>query len=404
MDWQNNRLYIAAAALLVLGGLAFYLVRHNTGDTVTTTTERPTLPHIERDDVTALDITRPGTDGAAPEHVRLERHDDHWFVTQPIEAPADPSAIDTALEKLGDLEVAGLAASHAEHHAELEVDDGHGVHVVVHGANDETLADLIVGAFRSGNTMVRAGGQDTVVTVRGSIRFAFSKDLKDWRDRGMLDVEADHVRAAEWVGPNGTFRFQRPEVAAAPSEPPAEGEEAPAPAGPTLGDWQPVEVSYVPAVDTDAGVAPPAAPLTTLEHYAASRVTSMISSLAHMRASDFAAADVTREGAGITASSPRVTIEVVENGTPTRRTITLGGTASEGNFFATRDGDDTIFIISRFLSERVSPTAASFTEAAPAPAPSEDEAPPMPGGAGGLPPELMEQLQRQLQAQGLGGP
>lgn len=409
MDWKQNRLFIAAAALLALGGLAAYLVQSRTGDTTTGGTERPTLPAIAEGDVTALDITRPPPSGEGePEHVRLELHDGTWHVTQPIEALADSSALDTALDKLDELEVAGLAATHAEHHEELEVDEAHGVHVVVHGADDAVIADLLIGAFRGGTTMVRVSGQDSVVTVRGSIRFAFARDLKDWRDRTMLDLEADQVRVAEWVGPNGSFAFARPEVAAEPT-PPAEGDEDEAadeaPAGPHLGDWAPTAVSYVPAADTDAGVPTAAVPSTTLPDFAASRVTSLVSSLAHLRASDFAAADIDAAAAGFTDTSARVTLTVGTGDAAERHTIRVGNEASSGQFYAMRDSDPTVFIISRFLMEKVSPAASAFEQtAAAAAAPSEDDAPPMPGGGGEIPPDLMRQIQAQLQAQGLGGP
>jgi hypothetical protein len=405
MDWQKNRLYIAAAALLALGGLATYLVRERTGDTETGVTERPTLPHVAEADVTALDITRPAPSGEGePEHVRLELHDGVWRVTQPLDAPADASALDTALDKLDELEVAGTAATHAEHHEELEVDDAHGVHVVVHGADDAVLADLIIGAFRGGNTMVRAAGQDTVVTVRGSIRFAFARDVKDWRNRSMLDLEADQISAAEWTGPNGHFAFARPQVAGEAPPPSEDGEEVPAPA-PHLGDWAPTAVSYVPAAEGDAGVAAvPPAPVTTLASFAPSRITSMVSSLAHMRASDFAATEIDRAAAGITDASAHVTLTVDGEGGPERHTITVGSEASSGNFYAMRDGDPTIFVVTRFLMEKISPAASAFeqTAAAEAPAP-EGDMPPMPGGGGEIPPELMRQIQAQMAAQGLGG-
>ncbi len=405
MDWQKNRLFIAAAALLVLGGLAVYLVRSRTGNTDSSEGERPTLPTIERDDITALEFTRPPPSGEGePEHVRLELHDGAWRVTEPVDAPADASAVDTTIDKLVHLAVVGTAATHPEHHAELEVDDEHGVHVIVHGASG-VLLNMMVGAFRGGSTMVRQSGQDTVVTVRGSIRFAFARDLKDWRNRSMLDLEAGEVRVAEWVGPNGTFRFARPEVAGEPT-PPAEGEdEAPSAPATTLGDWAPTEVSYVPPPpEGDAGVAvAPAAPSTTLANFAASRVTSVVSSLAHMRAADFAAADVDRAGAGISDASARVTLTIGSGESAERHTVVVGSEASSGNFYAMRDEDPTIFVISRFLMEKVSPQASAFEQTAAAAAPEPTEDGPAPIGADQIPPDLMRQIQEQMQARGMGG-
>jgi hypothetical protein len=402
MNWQQNRLFIGAGALIALSALAYYLVHSRTGDTVSSPIEPPTLPAIDEDEVTALDITRPPPSGTGePEHVRLELHDTVWRVAQPIDALADASALDTALDKLDELEVAGVAATHPGHHAELEVDDAHGVHVRVLGANDSVIADLIIGAFRGGNTMVRQAGQDTVVTVRGSIRFAFARDLKDWRNRAVLDLEADQVRLAEWSGPHGTFRFQRPLVTPPAPPPPAEGAEAvdAGPQTPTLGDWAPLEVSYLPVADGDAGVAPGTAPLTALENFAASRVTSTISSLAHMRAADFAGPTIDHAGAGITEASARVMLTTGEGSTLQRFTVVVGGEASSGNFYAMREGDPTIFIISSFLRDKIDVTSSAFEQTAAAAAPPSDEPP---GGGGEIPPDLMRQIQAQLQAQGLG--
>lgn len=414
MDWKNNRLFIGLLALVTLGGLAIWAVGVRTGDTPQRESDLPSdFPDLERDQIASIEITRPEDDGQA---VRLERREGEWFITAPMEVRADQSAVSTALDKLDELEVRGIAASNPEFHERLEVDPEHGVHVVARGEDGEALADLWLGAYRSGNTLVRLEGDDRVVQVRGSIKFAFNKALRDWRDRAVLTLEADDVREVAWVGPNGTFRFARAAAAEGESEP---------------GEWAMTEISYVPAAPeaeaaAEADAPPPRRPppppveptaLTTIEGFQASKVRSMISSLARMRASDFAAADVTPEAAGIGPTSARVTLTVApaegEEG-PQTFTVVLGSEASaeRHDFYAQREGDETIYVISRFLGERISPTAESFTQAAtPEAEPAgEGEAPPdmgggMPGmpGGGQLPPEVMEQIRRQLEQQGLGG-
>jgi hypothetical protein len=185
------------------------------------------------------------------------------------------------------------------------------------------------------------------------------------------------------------------------------------------------EVSYVPPPEAPAaeeGAPPPppppaGAPLTTIEGFQASKVRSMVSSLARMRASDFAAADVTPESAGIGPQSARVTLTLAPaegEEAPQTHTVLLGNEADaeRHDFYAQREGEPTIYVISRFLGERVSPTATSFTQAAAPEAPEGagdphggemgEGMPGMPGG-GQLPPEVMEQIRRQLEQQGLGG-
>lgn len=408
MDWQKNRLPIAGLLLIVLGGLAFWAYRVRTGDTVVRETG-PELPDLERDQIAAIEITRAGSEEA----IRLERRDDAWQVTQPIEVAADQSAVSTALDKLDELEMVGIAASNPSFHERLEVDAEHGVRVVARDADGDTLIDMWLGAFRAGNTMVRLEGEDRVFSVRGSIKFAFNKELRDWRDRSILELEADDVREVAWAGPNGTFRFTRPA---------GEGEDA------EPGEWAQAEVSYVeaPAEEPAAETPPrrrPAAPpepqtLTSIEGFQASKVRSMVASLARMRAADFAAPDVTPESAGIGEGSPRVTLTAPPGEgeeAPRTFTVVLGNEvdAERHDRYAMLEGEPTIYVISRFLGERVSPTAIAFTESAPATPPGEGEggaAPhggmPMPGGEGGgaqLPPEVMEQIRRQLEQQGLGG-
>ncbi|AKF07717.1 DUF4340 domain-containing protein [Sandaracinus amylolyticus] len=421
MDWHKNRLPIAGLLLIAVGGLAIWAWGVRTGDTpVRETQQARGFPDLSRDQISVIEITRPEAEGQT---IRLERREEQWFVTQPIEVIADQSAVSTALDKLDEMEVAGVAASNPEFHERLEVDPAHGVRVVARGADGNALADLWIGAYRSGNTMVRLEGEERVVSVRGSIKFAFNKELRDWRDRAILNVEADDVTEVAWRGPNGTFRFDRA-PAAAPAAPEGEGE---APAQPTLGEWRQAEISYVPpapaAPETPpAGRRPPPepaapAPLTAIEGFQASKVRSMVASLARMRAADFAGPDVTPESAGLGPDAARVTLTTRGEGDegPQTFTVILGNEANaeRHDFYAQREGEPTIYVISRFLGERVSPTATSFTESAPATPPGEGEgAPgegmpmPMPGGEGGgaqLPPEVMEQIRRQLEQQGLGG-
>jgi len=403
MDWQNNRLWIGGVALLVLGGAAFYVSSRNTGDTPEDEIEAPqNFPEVDDGDITSLEITRPDE-----EPVRLELREGTWMVVSPLEAPADQATVTTALDKLGELHIEGIAANTATHHEELEVDAARGLHVVASGADGE-LANLWIGATRAGNTLVRVEGEDQVVTVRGSIKFAFNKALREWRDRGVLDLESDDVIEMSWQGPNGTFHFTRPmEAAAAPdAEPEGEDAEDEAPAGPTYGEWQLTDVSYPPTPAEGAEIDPLAAPLTAIENFAPSRVRSMVTTLARMRASDFG--DVTAMDAELNDSSPSVTLTVRDGASTRRVTVRLGAArGDDGEHYASRVGADTIYVISRHLSDRIAPTAASFQQTAAAEAPPEMP-PGMPGMGGpgmeGIPPDVMRELERAMAGAGGGHP
>ena len=406
MDWQKNRLWIGLVALVITGGAAFMAVKSGTGDSPasSSTASMSGFPdEVERDTITSLEITQP-----EQPTIRLVRGEGGWTLAAPVEARADQTSVDTALDKIAELHLESIAARGAAHHEELEVNAAQAIHVVANGEGG-VLVDLWVGGTRSGNTAIRIGDADTVGMVNGSIRFAFVRELKDWRDRSITDVDATEVRTVAWNGPNGTFRFTRPMTTPAATEENATPE-------PTLGDWTLAEASYVPAAaPVDPSAPPPAtpaapvaplAPVTTIENFQPSRVRTMVSTLARLRASDFAATDLTAATAGISETSPTVTLTVGEGSSATTAVLHLGN-ANGDQFYATRDGDETIFLVSSMHASRINPTVVEFQPSATPEPPAAPEGGGMPpgiemGGAGGgeIPPEIMRQIQQQLQQQG----
>ena len=386
---SQSKLVAALVAFFVLAGGATYVIVKRSGEEETQVADQglPTLPTIDRETITSLVVTRPAQEGGAAETVRLEKRDGTWFVTAPVEATADANAVDTALTRLAELEVTGIAATNPDNHERLEVSDDKAIRVEVR-AGDETLITLLVGAYRGRSTMARMPDDDRVLALKGSIKFAFNKALKDWRDKRILEESAETVVAVRFENTNGTFSFARN----------AEGA------------WTQPE-----------GEAP-------IERFGSTKVQSLVSSLANMRAVDFAATDVTASAAGFDAPTGTVTMEVREGetaegeataeGAPTpsvpTRTVRLqiGGAREGTEFYVRREGEPTIYVISQYLADRARPAATAFQDAEPgAEGEGEPEMPPGLGGPGGpggpggfggpgggeLPPELMEQIQRQLQ-------
>ena len=396
---SQSKLVAALVAFFVLAGGATYVIVKRTGEEETQVADQglPTLPTIDRETITSLVVTRPAQEGGMAETVHLEKRDGTWFVTEPVEATADANAVDTALTRLAELEVTGIAATNPDNHERLEVSDDKAIRVEVR-AGDETVITLLVGAYRGRSTMVRLPDDDRVLALKGSIKFAFNKALKDWRDKRILEESAETVVAVRFENTNGAFSFAR------------NGE----------GAWTQAE-----------GEAP-------IERFGSTKVQSLVSSLANMRAVDFAAADVTASAAGFDAPTGTVTMEVREEsdepsaeGTegataegeataegaaspsvPTRTVrLQIGGAREGTEFYVRREGEPTIYVISQYLADRARPASSAFQDAEPgAEGEGEPEMPPGLGGPGGpggpggfggpggeLPPELMEQIQRQLQ-------
>lgn len=414
---DNKKLIGAAVTFLALLGIAIYVVWERDKSNEEVVAETPELPAIEQDAITALVITRPAEEeGAEPVPIRMEKQGDAWRVVSPVDAEADQSAIDTALEKLAELEVTGLAAENASSHETLQVDAGNGIKVEVFAGSD-SVAALWVGAFRSRSTMVRVDGQDQVVTVRGSIRYAFNKELKDWRNRRVLDEDPADVVAVRFQSDNGVFDFARNA-----SE-----------------EWEQREPEGVELAE----------PYAPIERFGPTKVQSVVASVARLRAVNFAAEGVDASAAGFDTPSGVVTLTIEERpeeesadeegdsegdsegeeaeegeeadeATPAaageRRTIVLEVGAQVGEereFYLRRRGGETLYVVSQYIADRVRPNPEDLQ--APEPG-SEEAATPMmppgmpglgglggPGGpsgpGGGIPPELMQKIQQQLQQQ-----
>lgn len=366
MDLKKHRVLIAAFVLLGLVGTLVALEKKRSNEYAegSETGESP-LPALVRDRITSIEIRRP-----EQPVVRLEKRGDAFQLTAPVEFPADRANVSSLLDKLVELEFVSVASTNRSSHAQLEVDDAHAIRVIAKAGN-ETAIDLRVGVYRGGNTMIRLEGSNDVYAVRGSIRYAFGREVREWRDRVVLDVSPADVQSVSFTSANGSYSFQRG----------AEGD-------------------FVPARGQAA-----------IERFDASKVDAIVTSLARLRATDFAS-----EGELPTAmGTPRgtVTLNVTtaageDGGTGTTETLTLllgAARESTSDVFVQRQGRPTVYVASSFIGDRMNPTAAAFQQDAPGAAAAPSDAPPMqlgggqPGGAGSIPPEVLQQLMRQAQQQ-----
>jgi hypothetical protein len=368
MDIQKNRLAIASAALVVLSLGLYFGSKSRDAAVSSVETDAPELPSIDANVIREIAITRPGQPT-----VRLTKAGDVYNVTAPLQSATDSGTVNTAIEKLTALEVVGVAATNAQNHATLEVDDANAVRVVVSGASG-VIADLRIGAFRGGNTMVRVGNGSDVLAVAGSIKFAFNRELREWRNRSIVNVEPANVRAVTIAGDRGSYRFERN----------------------ASNEW--VVAAGQPAI----------------ERFSAQKVETLVGALAHLRANDFAA-----DGASTGLATPRATVTLsvaaaapTDGGTATAAeeiVLLLGGAVNEGSDgYVQRRGNPLTYTVASYAVDRMRPALEDLQEALPVdggtPPPAAPEMPPGGPGGGQIPPELLEQIQRQMGGQMGGSP
>jgi hypothetical protein len=361
---MNTRLLIAVVVLVGLGAAVFATLRSHDTSTPVETAALPTLPKIKKEEVTAIEIVKPDKVTIA-----LAKQGDAWALTAPVAAKADQSAVDSVIEKLTELEVSGVAASRKENHKLLQVDAETGIHVKAKGQGDKVLLDMWIGEAKSGGTMVRAEGKDEVLATKGSIRYAFDKEVKLFRDRVITDLEPKDLTAVSIVSAKGKFKFEKP----ADKWQQAKGEKA-------------------------------------IDKFAEAKVNSLVSSAAKLRAADFAEPNETDDHA-LGFDAPAST--VVLTGKDGKETTLLVGRehGSGREYYLRVVGNPVNYRVSKFTAERFMPEAKAFQEEEKKPG---AEAPPMGGmpGMGGpqamggeqqIPPEILKQLQQQM-GQGGGHP
>jgi len=335
---------------VALLGLTLWAV--NRGDRKPASASEVPTVEIDKEAITSLEITRPGN-----EPIVLSNADGTWRVTKPLDAEADQSNVESALNRLADLRLARVVATQPDNYARLQVDEPNAVEVVVK-AGDEALATMAIGKYADGMTMIRLGDRTEVFGARGSLRYAFDRELKAWRNRRVVVEEADAVQSIRFESPKGTFAFER-----------------------TKDGWTPTEGKR------------------ELGELDSKKVTGFVSTAARLTASGFAAEDVSQARAGLTEPKATVTMTFAEGLEPI--VLELGDTAEEqSEVYLQRRGNPTVYVVSEYLANRLQPDGEAFekVDAPEAPPPA---MPAMPGGQGQpqLPPEVMRQLQEQIKAQ-----
>jgi hypothetical protein len=356
---NQKRLPLAIVALVLVAGIFSFARSSHTPASDADAGARPTLPSIATSELSSMVITRPG----APA-LTLRKLGDAWQLTTPVTAKVDQSAVDTMVEKLGALAVTGVAATRKENHARLEVDAEHAIHVVAQ-AKDKPVLDFYLGVSSSGGTMLRLEGEDQVLALKGSVRYAFDKDADAVRNRTVTDLRIDELRALEVSSPKGSYRFER-----------------------------------APVAEVEAG-APNARPFQQapgekpIKGFSPDVVLSLASALTQLRASGFATPGDSLESTGIATASTKATLTMQDG---RRITLTLGAPSAGGaDYYLTSSDSDVIFRVSKLAGDRLSPDAAVFEAARAKPDHAQVQGNRIPvAGGGNLPPEVLKQLQQQL--------
>jgi hypothetical protein len=310
-----NKNLFALVVLAALLGVTVWQFKARDADDQRAADVSVTLPKIKKEDVDELSISVPDKTPVA-----FKKVDNKWRMTAPIASDADSTAIDTALSKLSEFEVVGVAATKPESHAQLEVVDGKAIHVTAKGG-DKPLIDVLIGVYRSSNTVVREPNNDVAAVIKGSVRYAFDKVVKDWRDRAVSGLTADAVTSITFENQGAKYTFNKEG---------SEWKQAP-------GDKK-------------------------INNFESGKIVSLVGTATSMRANDFAADDVTEDAAGVGAKPVgKVTIVTGGESGPQQVVLHAGNKKSDGYYLKNVD-KPWIYVVSEFAGSRMLSGADKFVK------------------------------------------
>lgn len=186
-------------AVLVVLGIATYLVLRQPGETSSTGSSGAMLVSYDSASVDRIDI-RSGSGT-----IILEKESGGWMLTSPLRYRADQASATEAIGKGNHIELKNLVSTNAEKQHLFQVDSA-GTLVRIYEKGTERAA------FRIGKpssnymeTYVRNEKSSDVYLAEGAFSFLFNRGAKDWRDKTIFKSTAEGITSVTFHYGDTTF-------------------------------------------------------------------------------------------------------------------------------------------------------------------------------------------------------
>lgn len=264
--------------------------------------------------------TKKGEKGKKDDKKEAESADDteaKWKVVQPVSYAADTYAANAAVEKIEGLAFGDLVSEQKGKHEKYEVDRKGGIHVVASGGG-KTLADFYLGKVLSDFTMFRKAGDDKVFQAVGALRYAFERELKDWRDKTIVSFKQEQARKIRVATEGQVIQLSRKDDKS-----------------PWKVDESPVEIDQL---DDSA-------------------VSNLVSTLSSLSAFDFAD-DLTPQKAGVDKPAATVTVSLAGG----KQVSVLVGNQKDETFWVTSGDAPQIFVLQKYTVDNLMRRPVDFKD------------------------------------------
>lgn len=168
---SGKTLLYLAIAVVVLTGLYFILA-----STSVPIAKDETVLDVDTSAIT--DLLIESELGA----VHLQRTDNGWEITEPIQFPAGIGYVRQALARIANMDEESVVTNNPERHSEFGVDS---TAILLTVIADGDTSSLLVGSSATGRAAnyVRLPGEDPVLLVKGNVRSTLQRPVDNWRDR-----------------------------------------------------------------------------------------------------------------------------------------------------------------------------------------------------------------------------
>lgn len=185
---MKKGIYILVIGTAILAVVAYFAL-NRAGERIISPVERELYLKLDSSTVDKIEIAN--RNGAWT----VERNKDGWFLTKPVTAPADSDFIAASIGLLANMRVKTVVSSNPEKRSLFLVDSS-GAIVSVY-QNGEFLAKLFIGKPGAvyNETYIREENSDDVVIVAGTLFFAFTAPMTNWRDGTVVNVPKDSIIA-----------------------------------------------------------------------------------------------------------------------------------------------------------------------------------------------------------------
>lgn len=154
----------------------------------------------------------------------LKRQKGGWVVTKDEKSyPADITPINKLMDTVATITIETIASKNPAKQELFEVDQQKGIEVKIEDASQNTLAHFYVG--KSGpdlfSTYIRKQASSLVILTNGILKTVFDKDLKDWRDKTIFQLQQNEIIAYQvkgarkfqlQKGDNGQWEMTKPAI------------------------------------------------------------------------------------------------------------------------------------------------------------------------------------------------